>query len=70
LESEECSVGREDEVQSANSNDGVVGVLDDSLEDAVLGGSEGCVAAGGVGVAETKDIVACALVPSAVYGSV
>lgn len=70
LEGEEGSVGGEEEVETTDSDDGVIGVLDDALENVGLSGREGGVAAVGFGVAEAKDVVGSALIPSHIGGSV
>lgn len=70
LEGEEGSVGGEEEVETADSDDGVVGVLDDALENVVLSGREGGVAAVGLGVAEAKDVIGRALIPCHVGGGI
>lgn len=63
LEREERAVGREDVVEAADADDGVVGVLDDALQDLVLRGGRGGVARVRVGVAAAEDVLGGALVP-------
>lgn len=70
LDGEEGSVRGKEEVETTNSDDGVVSVLDDALQNVVLSGGEGSVAAVGVGVAEAKDLVGSALIPGLVDGCV
>lgn len=70
LDGEEGSVGREEEVKTTDSDDGVVGMLDDALENVALSGRERSIASVGVGVAEAKDRVGSALIPCHVGGSI
>lgn len=70
LESEEGSVGWEKEVKTTDSDDGVVSVFDNALENVVLGRGKRSVAAVGVGVAKAEDIVGSALIPSRIGGGV
>ena len=62
LQGEEGAVGREDVVEAADADDGVVGVLDDAAEGVVLGGRQRRVPAG-AGVAADEDLLGRALVP-------
>jgi len=52
LDGEKGSVGAEEHVEVTGADDGVVGVLDDALEDAVVGGAGGLVGTFVVAVAE------------------
>lgn len=70
LDGEESSVGRQEEVKTTDSDDGVVGMLDDALEHIGLSGREGSVAAAGFGITETKYIIRSALIPGHIGGSV
>lgn len=64
LQRHQRPVGREEEIQVADADDGVVCCFDDALEDAVLGGAERLVVEGAVGVvAEAEDVLVGALHP-------
>lgn len=63
LQGKERTIRRQDVIQTTHANNGVVGVLNDALENLVLRRSERCVATVGVGVTKTKHIVGSALVP-------
>lgn len=68
LEGKERAVRREDVVEPADADDGVVSVLDDALEDLVLRGREGAVSGVGRGAAVTEDVLGRALEPFHVGG--
>lgn len=64
LESKQSTIWREQEVQATRTNDGVVGVFDDTGEDRVLRGGEGSVTGIGIGITASKHIARRALEPA------
>lgn len=70
LQGEKGAVGREEEVEVADTDDGVVDALDHVLEDSVLSGAEGLVAEGLVIGRATEDVDVGALHPVGADGSV
>lgn len=66
LDSEERSVCAEEHVEVAGADDGVVRVLDNALEDAIISGADGSILCVAAGVAVAEDIDVCALEPVAI----
>lgn len=70
LDGEQSAVGGEKHVEVTGADDGVVGVLDDALEDTVRGGAGAGVRGGAVVGAIAEDIGVGALLPVGTDGSV
>lgn len=70
LDGEQCAVGGKKHVQVTAANDGVVGVLDDTLENTVRGRRSRSILSVAAGIAVAEDVDVSALHPIRVEGSV